>query len=283
VIATINPLPNAPTVVNAESCTPASVTLTASGGSAGQYRWYTVSSGGTAIAGQTNGSYVTPVLSATTTYYVAINNGTCESIRTSITATIAPPSCFNAPPVVETVPIVTQIGGIVTLNLEDLISDPDNNLDLDALAVVTQPNSGADAYIDSNHNLVVDYTGISFSGTETVTIRVCDIYTCVNQLFNISVVGEIVIYNGVSPNNDGKNDFFLIENIATLSSTRENKVSLFNRWGSLVWEGTNYDNQNIVFRGKSKENADLPSGTYFYKIEFKGGHKPESGYLTLKR
>lgn len=283
VIATINPLPNAPTVVNGESCTTASVTLTASGGSAGQYRWYTVSSGGTAIAGQSNASYVTPVLSTTTTYYVAINDGTCESIRTPITASIAPPSCFNAPPVVETVPIVTQIGGIVTLNLEDLISDPDNNLDLDALTVVTQPNSGADAYIDSNHNLVVDYTGISFSGTETVTIRVCDIYTCVNQLFTISVVGEIVIYNGVSPNNDGKNDFFLIENIATLSSTRENKVSVFNRWGSLVWEGTNYNNQNIVFSGKSKENADLPSGIYFYKIEFKGGHKPESGYLTLKR
>ena len=283
VIATINLLPAAPTGTNGESCTSASITLSASGGSAGEYRWYTVSTGGIALAGQTNASYTTPVLTVTTTFYVAINNGTCESTRTAVTASISPPSCFNAPPVVETVPLTTQIGGIVTLNLVDLISDPDNNLDLDALTVVTQPNSGATASIDGNYNLIIDYTGISFSGTESVTISVCDIYTCVNQTFNITVVGEIIIYNGLSPNNDGKNDFFKIEYINALPSTSDNKVSIFNRWGSLVWEGINYDNQKIIFTGKSKENTDLPSGTYFYKIEFKGGHKPESGYLDLKR
>jgi hypothetical protein len=47
-----------------------------------------VPTGGTAITGQTNSSYTTPVIAATTTYYVSINNGTCESSRTPVVAAI---------------------------------------------------------------------------------------------------------------------------------------------------------------------------------------------------
>ncbi|MDQ2658286.1 MAG: hypothetical protein M3Y60_12765, partial [Bacteroidota bacterium] len=90
---TVNALPAAPSVTGNSSCAAGSIALSASGGSAGQYRWYTVSTGGTPIAGQTNATYSTPVLAATTTYYVAINNGTCQSARTAVTATI------NTPPV----------------------------------------------------------------------------------------------------------------------------------------------------------------------------------------
>ena len=36
-----------------------------------------------------NSTYTTPVLSATTTYHVSITNGTCESIRTPVTASIS--------------------------------------------------------------------------------------------------------------------------------------------------------------------------------------------------
>ncbi|MEQ9610847.1 MAG: laminin B domain-containing protein, partial [Gammaproteobacteria bacterium] len=91
VIATINTPPLAPSTTGAAACGASSVALSASGGSAGQYRWYTVSSGGTAIPGQTNSTYNTPVLSVTTNYYVAINNGTCESNRTLVVATINTP------------------------------------------------------------------------------------------------------------------------------------------------------------------------------------------------
>ncbi|KXK27522.1 MAG: hypothetical protein UZ12_BCD005001295, partial [Bacteroidetes bacterium OLB12] len=52
--------PNAPTTTSAARCGVGAVTLSASGGTAGQYRWYTVASGGTAIAGQTNATYTTP-------------------------------------------------------------------------------------------------------------------------------------------------------------------------------------------------------------------------------
>ncbi|MBX2895701.1 MAG: gliding motility-associated C-terminal domain-containing protein [Cyclobacteriaceae bacterium] len=283
VTATIQAIPNAPTVTGAASCLPASVTLTAAGGAAGQYRWYTVASGGTAIAGEINNTFTTPVLTTSTTYYVAINNGTCESLRTAVIAAIALPGCDNIPPVVDNVPLVTQIGGIVTLNLLDLISDSDNNLDLSQLAIVPPTGRWASAYIDNSFNLIIDYTGIQFSGIDSISIRVCDIYTCVVQKFGIKVVGEINIYNAISPNNDGTNDVFLIEHINILDNTRENEVSIYNRWGALVWNGTNYNNDTVVFAGKSNTGNELPSGTYFYKIEFKSGLKSEAGYLVLKR
>ncbi|HMR56813.1 MAG TPA: gliding motility-associated C-terminal domain-containing protein, partial [Cyclobacteriaceae bacterium] len=265
-------------------CPAASVTLSATGGTAGQYRWYTVPTGGTALAGQTNSTFITPVLSTSTTYYVSVHDGTCEGSRSPVLATIAVPGCDNVPPVITTEPLITQVEGIVTISLTALISDGNNNVDLSTLQIITPPASGATAIIDANFNLIIDYSSLTFSGMENITISVCDIFSaCTQQTFSIEVVGEIAIYNAISPGVDGKNDFFKLEHVASLSTTRENKVWIYNRWGTLVWEGVNYDNVNVVFKGKSSNNTDLPSGTYFYKIEFKNGHKPEAGYLVLKQ
>src|SRR5690606_31095051 len=110
VTATINTIPTAPTTTSAARCGSGTVTLSAAGGAAGQYRWYTVPTGGTAIAGQTNSTYTTPSISTTTTYHVAINRGTCESTRTAVTATI------NTIPAAPTITAAARCGtGTVTL------------------------------------------------------------------------------------------------------------------------------------------------------------------------
>jgi len=284
VIATINTPPAAPTTTGSASCAAASLTLTAAGGAAGQYRWYTVPTGGTAIAGQTNSTYTTPVLAATTTYYVAINNGTCESLRTPVVAQVAEPGCGNVAPVIQSVPITTQINGKITLNLVSLISDSDNNIDFSTLVIIAPPSSGATASIDNSFNLIIDYKGVSFTGTENVTIRVCDVFAaCTNQTLSIDVIGDIEVFDGISPNNDNFNEIFLIQYIDLLPETQKNKVSIFNRWGSKVFEVSNYNNTTNVFRGLNDSGNELPSGTYFYKIEFESGKQTQTGYLTLKR
>jgi gliding motility-associated-like protein len=286
VVATLNTPPSAPTATGDFSCVAASITLTASGASAGQYRWYNVSAGGTAISGATNSTFATPVISTTTTFYVAINDGTCESPRTAVAATIGGSACTsNSPPVIETTEASTVKGGKVTINLADLVTDTDDNLVLSTLSIVSQPSSGATATIDSNFNLVIDYAGKPFSGTESITISVCDSFSaCTQQTLSIDVIASINVYNAVSPNKDGKNDLFFIDGIDKLEDTKVNRVLIFNRWGDVVWEGTNYDNSTVVFSGESKGNIELPSGVYFYRIEFPGGNKKsETGSLTLKR
>jgi gliding motility-associated-like protein len=90
--------------------------------------------------------------------------------------------------------------------------------------------------------------------------------------------GQVKVFTGVSPDGDGLNDYWHIENIDKLPDAQPNKVTIFNRWGDSLWSANNYDNVTNVFTGD-----DLPAGTYFYKIEFASGRKTQTGYLSLKR
>jgi len=270
----------------ATGCPGSALTLTASGGNDGEYRWYTDATGGTAISGEMNGTFVTPALTATSTYYVSIAAGICESTRVAVTATIGGPTCpgpSNQPPVIASATLIAGVEGSATFDLLPLISDPDGNLDPSSLSIVQQPISGAPATIASGV-LTIDYNGVSFSGTDLLTIEVCDLSgSCVQQQINIEVVGDIIVYTGISPNGDGLNDTWIIRYIEAIDETQDNVVSIYNRWGDLVYETENYNNSSNVFTGVSKNGNELSSGIYFYKIEFKGGRTSQTGYINVKR
>jgi gliding motility-associated-like protein len=283
ITAQVNTVPDAPTVASTTACAPSSVTLTASGGVDGEYRWYSVATGGTSIAGELNSSYITPSLVVATAYYVTIDNGMCESLRKEVLANVI--TCtVNLPPSIIPASAIIQIAGKVTLNLAALISDPDNNLDLSTLKIITQPESKAFASIDPQNNLTIDYNGISFTGVDHLTIEVCDLAgSCAQQEITIEVEGDIIVYNAISPNGDSKNDTWIIKNIHLLDDTRFNHVTIFNRWGDPVFETDNYDNLNRQFNGRNKNGGELPAGTYFYKIDFASGRKSLTGYISVKR
>ncbi|PKA83674.1 putative repeat protein (TIGR01451 family)/gliding motility-associated-like protein [Ulvibacter sp. MAR_2010_11] len=101
------------------------------------------------------------------------------------------------------------------------------------------------------------------------------------------------IFNGVTPDGDGLNDYFQIDGIEDYPI---NNVKIFNRWGVLVWETDGYGVNGNVFRGVSsgrstvKESKELPTGTYFYILTFPGGNPGDnpgetnySGYLYINR
>ncbi|MFD2185337.1 gliding motility-associated C-terminal domain-containing protein [Aquimarina celericrescens] len=74
--------------------------------------------------------------------------------------------------------------------------------------------------------------------------------------------------DGVSPNGDNQNDTFdlLIEEIYNIPEAFPDfELQIFNRYGSLVYEGNNNTEE---FRGESNTSVrlgdDLPTGTYFY-------------------
>jgi large repetitive protein len=87
VIVTVNPIPAAPAAAGATICTGTSTTLTATA-PGGTYAWYDAASGGTLLVTATN--YTTPVLTATTTYYVQTTVSGCASPRTAVTVTVSP-------------------------------------------------------------------------------------------------------------------------------------------------------------------------------------------------
>ena len=100
----------------------------------------------------------------------------------------------------------------------------------------------------------------------------------------------IEIFNLVTPNGDGLNDFFEIRGVENFPNTF---VRIYNRWGVLVFETENYENNaasDRVFKGFSKgritiqQNKRLPVGTYYYIVNFRGenpGKSSYSGYLYL--
>ncbi|MEY4931008.1 MAG: hypothetical protein RI909_1732, partial [Bacteroidota bacterium] len=317
------------------------------------------------LIGETNAGFTTPVLTITTTYYVSINNGSCESARIAVLASIlsppvkptitasepisagivqlclnaitltAPsgfsytwsngqttqsisvaqpgnysvvikdnnacssvssdvvqvvlnPGCTNNPPAINATSLLTTIGGSVSIDLTPYISDPDNNLDPSSIQVVGNKTQRGGKTTLTGFNLTLDYTGVNFSGTDLFTIRICDLLNaCIEKEFAIEVVGDITVYNGISPNGDGTNDTWVIEYIDLLPDTRNNQVTIYNRWGDVVWQAADYNNASTAFTGLNKNGSELPTGSYFYKIEFKvvnGVQKPTvTGYLSLKR
>ncbi|WP_108808430.1 gliding motility-associated C-terminal domain-containing protein [Aquimarina spinulae] len=92
---------------------------------------------------------------------------------------------------------------------------------------------------------------------------------------------------GFSPDGDGINEYWEIYNIENYP---DNKVSIYNRWGDIVFEVEGYNNTSRVFRGianrkRSLGGDKLPEGTYFFNIKIEGSHnlKKQTGFLVLKR
>ncbi len=99
----VTSIPTPPSSIDNTGCTSESIVLMASGGSDGKYRWYQAPTGGTAISGEVNNSYTTPTLTVTTSYYVSVTNGICESARTEVVASVISPVSITSQPIDQTV------------------------------------------------------------------------------------------------------------------------------------------------------------------------------------
>ena len=112
-----------------------------------------------------------------------------------------------------------------------------------------------------------------------ITDEICPRSILLNMEINndcqVLACGNVVIHNAFSPNGDGINDAFKIDSIDDLTCYPENTVEIYNRWGILVFETVNYNNTTNAFDGTSrgrttfKQSEGLPTGTYFYIINYK--------------
>lgn len=189
----------------------------------------------------------------------------------------------NSAPEIQSTVQAFPIGDVARISLTELISDLDDNLDLSTLEVISNPTSGAPASIEET-TLIIDYSNTPFSGKDHVTIGVCDTQgACAEQELEVELIGSVQVYNGLSPNGDEKNAIFEIRHINSLPDAQDNRVTIYNRWGDLMFEISNYNNDDRVFRGLSNNGNELATGTYYYKIEYTSGRKTDTGYLYIKK
>ncbi len=186
----------------------------------------------------------------------------------------------NVAPIIVAQELLLRPDEVIKLNLLDFISDPDNNLDPSSFEIVKRPVSGATAQIVQNSDLLIKYQNLSFRGADQLTIKACDLLQACSENIITLNIEDVIVHNAVAPNSTGENKFMRIFNLP-----KGNRVSVFNRWGDLIFKVDEYNNDipGKRFEGTSLDGKGLPSGTYFYTIEFENGIKPLTGYLALKQ
>lgn len=201
-----------------------------------------------------------PVASPTVTtkYYVQKTLG-CISSKDSITLSVYTPSTS------------ANAGKSATLCVNDKLQLGTN--DVNAYSTYTwQPTQYLNCYYcpqpmataQSNITYTLSRQECSSASSSTIDIYIDN---C-----------ELLLPQGFSPNNDGINDDLLIN----LPFTKEAKLTVFNRWGNILFEqssttqGTNVKyplSLQLNWDGKAQKGIMIekgkivPSGTYFYLIE----------------
>jgi len=79
----------------------------------------------------------------------------------------------------------------------------------------------------------------------------------------------VEVYNIFTPNHDGLNETFYINNLPA-----ESRLIVFNRWGSKVYENNNYNN--------NWDGGKVPDGTYFYILTLPSKERIH-GFVEIRR
>lgn len=147
---------------------------------------------------------------------------------------------------------------------------------------------------DEETNMWIDEGGTVNHDDQTITTPVekFGIFTFGTLEDDLLQPCHIVVYNAVTANGDGSNDYFRIEDEGDCAEALH--VKIYNRWGVKVFESYDYGpDSGEVFDGYStgritvKDENNLPDGTYFYTLEYEYDtgedfktHK-KAGYLYL--
>ena len=227
-------------------------------------------------------------------------------ITYSICEVLNPSNCDTATiTIVVTAPLIDAVddlnnnvinsgqGATISLYLNDRLNQ--NSLIPIEVTFTLLNNGGINGAIINSSGFLTVPAGTA-PGTYTIVYQICDIINpnnCDTAIAIIAVECEhIIIHNAFTPNGDGFNQFFNIENIENSVCYVSNTVEIYNRWGVLVYETRDYDNNARRFEGLSegrvtiKKSEVLPTGVYFYIIScktFDGQTVNKQGYLYLTR
>ncbi|WP_192499802.1 gliding motility-associated C-terminal domain-containing protein, partial [Flavobacterium sp. PL002] len=254
---------------------------------------YSILTGGTLGISIDNSGYVIIGENVTVGTY-NITYEICDKVSTG--------NCSTATLVIN---VVGVTNGEKTLTAEACNTDT-LPIDLATLLPAGVPTTGT--WIDDSTGKLVgsEFTPLNVPTGSYIFKYFVETATCpINYALNMTIkddcgivlgCGAIKVHNAFTPNGDGINDIFVIDNIDDTSCYPENTVEIYNRWGVLVYEVKNYNNQNNAFIGIShgrttiSQSVGLPVGTYFYILNYlsiDGSGKVQTnkkdGYLYLTR
>jgi len=264
--------PAAPQAAGDTICTGAIATLSITSPQPGLvYKWYAVATGDTSLF--TGLSFITPALTATTTYYAEADIGAgCSSAkRTAVTVAILPPL---AVPVVTAGPTTATS---VTFEWTAIPGATAYQVSVDSGKTFSAPSSGA-------AGLTTTVSGLQPGDNVTIIVQAIGTVACQLSAGSAPVTAGIpkndLIYvpNAFTPNGDGKNDVVHVHSESIQSMT----FYIYDQWGELIFTSSNMQNGwDGTYKG-TKE----PAGAYVYFVQaimIDGQKLTKKGTITLIR
>lgn len=133
-------------------------------------------------------------------------------------------------------------------------------------------------------------------GDYNVKLRIETESGCSSEITHTVVLEQDLIFpNVITPNGDGMNDVFAIENLNTNVNLEDpdeyrfNRLYIYDRWGKQVYMAKNYDtfsrNGQIELGEQFFDGAGLSDGVYYYSFYYKGKAKTVNynGSITIIR
>lgn len=190
----------------------------------------------------------------------------------------------------DTVSVLANMGPFDTNNIDiDVLSNDTPNTGECEILVVTAPLNGT--FFSDGVGIINYAPDEDFEGLDSLQYMLCcnNGLLCDTAWVFINVQGcDIQVKNGISPNNDGFNDYFDIPFLFECYGANEPVMLIYNRWGNLVYEKDNYTGFNDAssWTGKWQSNGeDVPDGTYFYILKLNTGNSDEdlAGFIEVLR
>ncbi|MBR3467447.1 MAG: gliding motility-associated C-terminal domain-containing protein, partial [Bacteroidales bacterium] len=133
-------------------------------------------------------------------------------------------------------------------------------------------------------------------GDYNVTLHVESNSGCSSEITHTIVIeSDLIFPNVITPNGDGINDVWAIENLNTNINPedpdgyRNNRLMIYDRWGKKVYDAKNYDTyakDGTVYPGEHIfDGSGLSDGVYYYSFHYKGKAKTITfnGSITIVR
>jgi hypothetical protein len=230
----INTTLPAPTGTSSSHCGSQTPTCSVTGtGVVGRtFKWYLVSTGGTALAGQTASTLSSYPVASTTTFYVSevTADGLCESPRTAVTVTVTAPYAFTLSASTATncsgsasltpVTIATNPGGYTTFNWTNSATVSGNSTSgwtFSPTTTTTYVLTASDGICSTTASVVVTPTALPVLTATAVPASICvGASSTLTALTQTIAAGNATIGSGATTSSTYSNPFYsLWSNIHT--------------------------------------------------------------------
>jgi gliding motility-associated-like protein len=126
----------------------------------------------------------------------------------------------------------------------------------------------------NNFSSIESQVTITRSETGIYGLTITDLNGC-SATEEIDVIRTICeIPNVITPNNDGSNDSF------DLTGFGVKKIEIYNRWGRLVYDKEDYNNE---WHGQNNNGESLPDSTYYYLIQMENETSTKVGWIYVTK